>query len=151
MQCLSCIFCRLFYKSCLTPAGGLYDLVGFRWSTLFLVSCNGLLAVLSSVQLLASRRRSRHRAQYQEILGQDGEWNLKTHTRSISIRTITSWIESLTFSTSPSFINERVEIKVNQNFLWYCPTRSVLVLFSWRVCSNPLESVAIAAFRRPTR
>ena len=75
-------------------SGGLYDLVGFRWSTLFLVSCNGLLAVLSGVQLLASRRRSQHRAQYQEILGQDGEWNLKTHTRSISIRTIRSWIES---------------------------------------------------------
>ena len=66
-----------------TTAGGLYDLVGFRWSTLFLVSWNVAVAVLAVLLLLARRRRRSTRAQYQEIPSQEGEEDLLQSYQSI--------------------------------------------------------------------
>ena len=52
-----------------TAAGALYDLVGFRWSTLFTVGCNGAVCLAATAKLAAagcsSVRAARHRALYQ--------------------------------------------------------------------------------------
>ena len=56
-----------------TTAGGLYDLVGFRWSTLFLVAWNVVVATGAVLLLLARRQRRIRRAHYQEIISQEQE------------------------------------------------------------------------------
>ena len=56
-----------------TTAGGLYDLVGFRWSTLFLVGWNLVVAGFAVVLLVVRRQRGTRRAQYQEIPSQEGQ------------------------------------------------------------------------------
>ena len=56
-----------------TTAGGLYDLVGFRWSTLFLVAWNVVVATGAVLLLLARRQRRIRRAHYQEIISQEEE------------------------------------------------------------------------------
>ena len=66
-----------------TTAGGLYDLVGFRWSTLFLVGWNLVVAVFAVTLLLARRRRRAYRAQYQEISSQEEEADMPHSYQSI--------------------------------------------------------------------
>ena len=56
-----------------TTAGGLFDLVGFRWSTLFLVAWNVVVATGAVLLLLARRQRRIRRAHYQEIISQEEE------------------------------------------------------------------------------
>ena len=50
-----------------STAGALYDLVGFRWSTLFLVWWNAVVAGFSLTSLMLQRQRAVLRAQYERI------------------------------------------------------------------------------------
>ena len=50
-----------------STAGALYDLVGFRWSTLFLVWWNAVVAGFSLTSLNLQRQRSVLRAQYERF------------------------------------------------------------------------------------
>ena len=49
----------------------MYDAVGFRWSTLFTVGWNVVVAVAALALMVTRRRTVRDRAGYQEIGGDD--------------------------------------------------------------------------------
>ena len=48
-------------------------MVGFRWSTLFQVGWNVVVAVMAVLVLVVRRRENQMRSQYQQIHGWDGE------------------------------------------------------------------------------